>query len=152
MEAQLSNGPGLLYIPDEDSNYLRHRARTQRPCVLLIDDDPDQLLIFETLLRKEGFHVVTSDTAERALTLMRTRFVDAVVCDILMPRMSGFEFSGRVRQLRTGRQNAIVPVILLTAADEDVELLALQSGADMFCEKRLAREQLGRQLRFLLEI
>jgi CheY-like chemotaxis protein len=87
--------------------------------VLLVDDNPVQLQIRETVLRNAGFRVAIATSAESALALLRTarQHVALVITDHIMPGTSGSEF---VRQLRNDRED--LPVIVLSGlADAEQE-------------------------------
>lgn len=79
--------------------------------VLLVDDNPVQLQLRETILRNAGFAVAIATSAESALVLLRTAsiHIGLVITDHLMPGTSGVEF---VRRLRG--QDVQMPVIVLS--------------------------------------
>lgn len=83
--------------------------------VLLVDDNPMQLRIRETILRGAGFPVSVATSAESALALLRTgvQRVGIVVTDHIMPGMDGAEF---VRQLRVFDRD--LPVVVLSGLPE----------------------------------
>jgi CheY-like chemotaxis protein len=68
-----------------------------------------------------------------------------------MPEMNGFEFLKAVRALERPDAARSLPVIMLTGAQGDVELAAIEQGADMFCEKFRVQTLLPKQIQFLLE-
>ena len=118
--------------------------------ILLIDDDGDQLMLFESFLKKEGYKVFSSSNARNALGMMAKVYFDVVISDLRMPEMTGFHLIEEIRAIKTYPHTARIPVILLTNCSSDLELPALEVGADMFCEKRLARTSLTKQIKFLL--
>jgi len=83
--------------------------------ILLIDDNPLQLKVRETVLRNEGFPVSVATTAESALAMLRvvSGSVGLIITDHLMPGCSGSEL---VRQIR--EMNISVPVIVLSGLAE----------------------------------
>lgn len=83
--------------------------------VLLIDDDPVQLMVREVVLRNAGFHVAIATTAESALSMLRIlgERVGLIITDHVMPVCSGAEF---VRQLRT--ENDMVAIVVLSGLPE----------------------------------
>ncbi len=83
--------------------------------ILLIDDNPLQLGVRETVLRHAGFQVSVATTAESALATLRTlgNRIGLVITDHVMPQVSGSEF---VRLLRA--ENDWVPVIVLSGMPE----------------------------------
>lgn len=83
--------------------------------VLLIDDNPTQLRVRETILREAGLQVSIATTAESALVLLRTNsaFFRVVVTDHVLPGASGADF---VRELRAA--NPDIPVIVVSGMAE----------------------------------
>lgn len=57
--------------------------------LLLIDDDPDTLRILQIMLRPDGYHVVTTDSADRAIERLQAEDFDVIVADIRMPGFDG---------------------------------------------------------------
>ena len=70
---------------------LHHRISATNPManLLLVDDDPGTLSVFEALLRLAGYGVVAASSGEEALDLLRKHSVDLIVCDLRLPDMSG---------------------------------------------------------------
>ena len=98
--------PGCLGL------FLLFKARSRvLSQVLLVDDNPVQLHIRETILRNAGFRVAIATSAESALVLLRTagQHVGLVVTDHIMPGTSGAQFVQRLRA--AGDQ---IPVIVLS--------------------------------------
>ena len=77
--------------------------------VLVVDDDPDGADVLVTLLRHYGAEAVFAQSAEEALSLLKTGPVDLLVCDIGMPRINGYDL------LHLARQFTGAPAIALTA-------------------------------------
>jgi DNA-binding NtrC family response regulator len=81
-----------------------------RPTVMVVDDEPRVCQLLERLLREEGYHVVTAQSGQRALTLAAEASSDVIVLDIVMPGLDGV---ATLRKLRSrGLSSA---VIMLTA-------------------------------------
>ncbi|MCW5576631.1 MAG: response regulator, partial [Burkholderiales bacterium] len=78
------------------------------PAVLLVDDDPDVLVLAGRALREEGYELLTADSAEAALVLLRQRRVSAVVSDFSMPGRNGAELLAEVARLDPGTLRIIV--------------------------------------------
>jgi diguanylate cyclase (GGDEF)-like protein len=97
--------------------------------VLAVDDDPKQLKLLATYLANLGFGVTTAKDGAEALAKAETTFPDAVISDVLMPRLDGFELCLAIRKHR--RLNKI-PVILLTNnyGDAGDKQLAADIGAN----------------------
>lgn len=119
--------------------------------VLLVDDDPEQLRFLKRIIERAGFSVITSQSATEALDVLGGRAVDLIVSDYKMPEMNGFEFLQALRGVNVEGNGTDIPVIMLTACGDDLEFVALDRGADMFCEKFRAESLLVKQINFLLE-
>lgn len=120
--------------------------------VLVIDDDPEQLRFLTKVIERAGYKVIPSSSATEALDVLSDKSVDVIVSDYKMPEMNGFEFLQALRSLDTEWPADETPVIMLTACGDDLEFVALERGADMFCEKFRADSLLVKQIRFLLEM
>lgn len=111
--------------------------------VLLVDDDRDLLFIMARLVRQEGHEVIMLDDARDALKLLETDMnFDVILCDTYMPKMDGFHFLEKVRELQLH-----IPFILMTLSLEaDWDLDCHDHGADYCLSKSCTREELGRAL------
>ena len=95
------------------------------PTALVVDDEPQMTIIIEFALETQGFTVLTAHDGATALNLLRTRTVDLVVLDVMMPAMDGLTLCGRIRA------RSDVPVMLLTALSQHDDVIAgLEHGAD----------------------
>lgn len=100
--------------------------------ILVVDDEEDICAILKFNLSKEGYEVVTANSAEEALTLNIASF-NLLLLDVMMGGMSGFELTGK---LKTDPKTAGVPVIFITARDtEDDAVEGLDLGADDYISK-----------------
>jgi DNA-binding response OmpR family regulator len=91
----------------------------RRRRVLLVDDDPVIIRLLEVNFRLDGFEVEGASRGEEALEKARAWLPDAIVLDVMMPGLDGYEVCGR---LRDDPELSDVPVVFLTARaqDEDV--------------------------------
>jgi diguanylate cyclase (GGDEF)-like protein/PAS domain S-box-containing protein len=127
-----------LYKPVEASRLVqtvqahlpsKHRPRPPaRHRVLVADDDLVQLKLLKIRLEQHGFAVDTASDGEAALDLARANPPDAIVSDVLMPRLDGFRLCQAVRQ---DPALAHVPIVLASAAytEESDRELAREAGA-----------------------
>lgn len=100
--------------------------------ILVVDDEEDICAILKFNLSKEGYEVLTANSAEEALTLDIASF-NLLLLDVMMGGMSGFELTGK---LKTYPKTAGVPVIFITARDtEDDAVEGLDLGADDYISK-----------------
>ena len=109
--------------------------------VLAVDDDPFILKVLGRYLEPEGVEVLGVGSGEEALERARKEAVDAVILDLHLPGMDGFEVC---RRLKTDPETAGIPVIMLTAAYADPvhEQRGLEAGADAYLAKPFLRKAL----------
>ena len=65
--------------------------------VLIVDDDGNNRLLLETLLKSRGFEVLSAVNGEEGLARARSHHPDLIVSDILMPVMDGYTFCGKLK-------------------------------------------------------
>lgn len=98
--------------------------------ILLVEDDLSLIDGLEFSLRKNGFRVDVARTVKEALSLIQGHSYDLLVLDLTLPDGSGFEICQKVRQTSS------VPIIFLTAADEEVNIvMGLDMGGDDYITK-----------------
>lgn len=93
-----------------------------RPLLLIVDDDPVNLQVLETILPPDDYDVTMATSGKEALAILDTREWDLVISDIMMPQMSGYELTRRIRERYTLTD---LPVLLLTARSQPKDI---QSG------------------------
>ena len=110
--------------------------------ILVVDDEEDICAILKYNLTKEGYEVVTANSAEEVLTLDITSF-KLLLLDVMMGGMSGFELT---EKLKSDPKTAGIPVIFITARDtEDDAVEGLDLGADDYISKPFSiREVISR--------
>jgi CheY-like chemotaxis protein/anti-sigma regulatory factor (Ser/Thr protein kinase) len=113
----------------------------RRDIVLVIDDDPAVLDLMQRMLTKEGFRAVLGDDPRKALALARAVKPSAIVLDVLMPGMNGWEV---LRALKADAELEAVPVVMLTIVDDRRTGLGL--GAVEHLVKPVDRDVLMRVL------
>lgn len=114
---------------------------------LIIDDDLDLLLLVRrTLEFTAGWDVHTASTGAAGLELARTIRPDAILVDVMMPEMDGYEVS---RRLKADQQTAGIPVVLLTARREMDSARVSAAGVAGVVYKPFQPAQLAQQIRGL---
>jgi signal transduction histidine kinase/CheY-like chemotaxis protein len=106
--------------------------------VLVVDDDPSALDLNRRILEKEGFRVVTADSGAKGLELAQQLNPIAIVLDILMPEVDGWEVLASLKESAATRN---IPVILASFLDAERPGLAL--GAADFISKPIDSERLA---------
>lgn len=114
--------------------------------ILLIDDDVGLCELLGEYLLNEGFNVVTTHNGEQGLALAQHGHWEAIVLDVMLPGMNGFDVLRMLRQ-----QNTTPPVLMLTARGEDTDtVVGLELGADDYVAKPCSPRVLVARLRALI--
>ena len=104
-----------------------------RPCILVVEDEPAQREVLAYNLEAEGYHVIHADNGEDTMMLVEEEMPDVIVLDWMMPHLSGIEVCRRLKSKSTTRG---IPVIMLSARSEDVDRVrGLETGADDYVVK-----------------
>jgi DNA-binding response OmpR family regulator len=108
--------------------------------ILVAEDDPALRRLIDMLLSNQGYDVLTVNDGADALAAVENWPPDALVVDVMMPRISGLTVC---RELRADRRFAAVPIILLTARvfDEDIQAV-MELGGIEFMNKPFNPRQL----------
>ena len=118
--------------------------------VLVIDDEPDVLLLCRVNLRHDGHEVLEAPDGATGLALAAQEPPDVVVLDLMMPSIDGY---GVLAALKGSASTESVPVLILSAkAQMDERRRALESGGDAFLAKPFAPQELGEVIRELATI
>jgi two-component system alkaline phosphatase synthesis response regulator PhoP len=116
-----------------------------QPTVLVVDDEPKIRDIVRRYLEADGFAVIEQGDGPGALSAAREQRPDLVVLDVMLPGLDGVEV------LRRLRETSQIPVILLTARDEEVDkLIGLAVGADDYVTKPFSGRELAARARVIL--
>jgi DNA-binding NtrC family response regulator len=120
--------------------------------ILIIDDEPDILLVMSANLRKEGYEVETAGDGVEALARTESKAFDAVIVDHQMPRLTGMEFLERLRGAGRAGTDRNVPVIVVTAYGTiEMAVKAMKDGAYSFLTKPIQYEDLSVQVKNAVE-
>ena len=118
--------------------------------VLVIDDNPGNVLLIRAQLEREGYVVDSAPTGQEGLDSALAQPPDLILLDIMMPGMDGYQVC---RLLREDESTRAVPVIVLTSLSEKVDKLqAFNCGADDFLSKPLDRAELLARVSSLLRM
>ncbi len=118
---------------------------TERPRVLVADDDPLIQRLVRTHLDRAGFRVLSAGDGEEALDVAAAEQPDLIVLDLMLPKLDGFEVCRRLREF------SLVPVVMLTARGEQVDKMkGFEAGADDYLTKPFAPPELLARVRAVL--
>jgi two-component system CheB/CheR fusion protein len=104
------------------------------PRILVIDDDPDAVLMLLALLRLEGFDATGYASAREALRTLQDIDPDVVVCDLSMPMVSGWDFARAVRRIM-GRERPVLISVSGQYKRPSDEFSARAAGFDHYLTK-----------------
>ena len=113
--------------------------------ILVVDDEHPIADILKFNLQKEGYQVVVAHNGEEALQFFPREQPDLVILDIMLPKVDGLTVC------RTLRQTSRVPILMLTAKEEEVDVvLGLELGADDYVTKPFSPRELVARVKAIL--
>ncbi|MFD0958410.1 hybrid sensor histidine kinase/response regulator [Paenibacillus chungangensis] len=130
----------LLKFRDDGHQAPMRLYGTERPRILAVDDDALNLGVITSILSKDDYEVVTVTKGEEALALVHEQKWELIITDVMMPGMSGYELTSRIRERYTVSE---LPVLLLTARSrpEDIEV-GFWVGANDYVTKPVEASEL----------
>ena len=115
--------------------------------ILVVDDEPNYLIVLSELLKEEGFEVFTAESGEEGLKVARENDLDLVITDMRMPGMDGLQLLKSVKSL-----NQHLPVIMVTAFGEvEKAVVAMKAGAYNYLAKPFSNDELLVNIRKAIE-
>ena len=117
----------------------------RKTTILTADDDPQLLRLMTRTLQLEGYEVLSASDGQQALSLIENKIPDAILLDVMMPKMDGFTVCQRVREF------SLVPIIIVTARGQDQDKIrGLDLGADDYLTKPFSVDELLARVRAVL--
>ncbi|HYD17726.1 MAG TPA: response regulator [Patescibacteria group bacterium] len=118
--------------------------------ILLVDDLPDKLLVYKTVLEELGQNLITANSGEEALKVVLQNDFAVILLDVNMPGMDGFETATLIR---SRKKSARTPIIFLTAFSDDIHAAqGYASGAVDFLLTPVMPEVLKAKVRVFIEL
>ena len=113
--------------------------------ILVVDDEPKIVRLVRAYLERDGFEVIEAADGRRAVDATRSQSPDLIVLDVMLPELDGLEVCRQIRHFSD------VPIIMLTARDEDADkLVGLELGADDYVTKPFSPGELAARVRAVL--
>ena len=124
--------------------YIPVRKRT----IIVVDDNPDLVEIVRLMLEAKGFNVRCAYSGPQLFASLEAQKPDLILLDVMMPEMDGLEV---LRRLKAAPETSSIPIILLTALDEDEDILTgYKMGTDQYIKKPFDSTQLMTSVNRLL--
>lgn len=127
---------------------VRRESERHRPLVLIVEDQFDVRRLYVEQLSMSGFEVIEADNGADAVRLAASELPDAVLMDLSLPIVDGWEAT---RQIKADARTAHIPVVALTAYDGSADLKrATDAGCQWFVPKPCPPDALVTELRRVL--
>lgn len=121
--------------------------KERRATILAVDDDPVNLDVLVSILSTEPYDITTAGSGQEAMELLGTRQWDLLITDVMMPNMSGYELTLKVREQFSMSE---LPVLLLTARSQPPDIYTgFASGANDYVTKPVDAVELKYRIRAL---
>lgn len=125
----------------------KHKGDSKQ--LLLVDDDPNLVLLVKDYLEFKGFEVITAENGREALEILEKEKPAMIICDVMMPEVDGYAL---VNQIRQDPEISWVPVMFLSAKSMSHDrVIGLNKGADVYMVKPFEPEELAAQVEATLK-
>ena len=116
--------------------------------VLIIDDSPTELHLFQGMLERGGFETIVADSGEDGLHAAQTSLPDCILMDVVMPGMNGFQAT---RKLTKDPRTSGIPVIMITTKDQETDKIwGMRQGAVDYIVKPVTEKDLIAKIRSVM--
>lgn len=113
--------------------------------ILVVEDSPSELELISHFLNESGYKVIKATGGTEALEKLELEKPDAIITDVVMPGMSGFELC---RSLKKNPATQKVPIVICSSKNQEIDRLwAMRQGADAYVTKPYTREELLRAIK-----
>lgn len=120
------------------------------PYVLVVDDNKITTKLLKKYLESYGYEVDKAYDGIECLEQVEKRRPDAIILDVMMPRLDGYD---TVRRLKSNSETATIPVVIVTALnDVSNQLTSIDAGADDFLSKPIEEKLLEAKVKLLTKI
>lgn len=116
--------------------------------LLIVDDDPNMVLLAKDYLELKGFSVSTAENGLQGIAVLEQEAPDLIICDMMMPGMNGYTF---VERLKTNPKTRKIPVLFLSASSKAKDQAdCLKIGAEAYMLKPFEPEELVAKVNHIL--
>lgn len=123
--------------------------QSNRPCLLLVDDEPANLRVMKQILHHD-YHLIFAKSGDEALRLTLEKKPDLILLDIMMPNMTGLEVC---QKLKLDPKTAPIPIIFVTALDDEAdETQGFELGAVDYISKPVSASIMRARIRTHLSL
>ncbi|NEO39022.1 MAG: response regulator transcription factor [Moorea sp. SIOASIH] len=123
---------------------MKDNAVREQKKLLLIDDDPNLILLVKDYLEFRGYEVITAEHGKEALDILEQDIPDMIICDVMMPEMDGYTL---VEKVRDDSRTSWIPILFLSAKGQSQDRVkGLNKGADVYMVKPFEPEELVAQV------
>jgi len=132
------------------SNPTPKAAKSGNGKILLVEDDPMVVRMYERKLKFDGFNIITAFNGEKGLEELKKDRPDIILCDIMMPKMSGLEM---LKIVKDDPQYKDLPVVMLTNLGdraEDVEKCKELGAEDYWVKANMKLDEITEKIREIL--
>src|SRR4051812_1147148 len=113
--------------------------------IMVVEDEENIAATLKYNLVREGYEVATTGDGRHALSIFKQEKPDLVILDLMLPGMNGLDICRQIRQV------SIVPILILTAREEEVDkILGLELGADDYMTKPFNLREVIARVRAIL--
>ena len=118
--------------------------------IMVVDDETDIRFVIRKMLEKEGYEVVTAESGEEAIEILKDTRPDLILLDVMMPGLDGWETCTKIKSNKKTMQT---PVVMLTAktAEEDKIKALDECGAQWHISKPIDRPKFIETVKWLLK-
>jgi len=116
--------------------------------IMFIDPDPNLRILLKDYLENHGYLVKPAESAHKALKMLEKKLPDLIICDVVLPDLSGIELIKRIRE--DARINYIPIIILSTLGKTRDRIEGLEAGADVYMVKPFEPKELEVQIKACL--
>ncbi len=124
------------------------KGNLQKPTILIVDDSPIYVVLLEAILDEKGYNIETALNAKEAYNIIAKHSPDLILLDLLMPKISGFDFLEQIRKNENTRQTPVIIVSALTDEENVNKIMAL--GAIDFVKKPIDLQYLVEKVESVL--